>query len=109
MISHKHKCIFIHIPKCGGTSIEDALFKPRNERTIKDLWSGPNKYQTGGLQHLMASHIIEEVGGDLFDEYFKFSFVRNPWEKMVSQFTFTIAKRNDLQNHIGINTNAPFN
>ena len=25
MISHDYRCIFIHIPKCAGTSIEDAL------------------------------------------------------------------------------------
>lgn len=25
MISHKYKCVFIHIPKCAGTSIESAL------------------------------------------------------------------------------------
>ena len=88
MISNKHKCIFIHIPKCGGASVEDVLFKPIKERTTKDLWMFPSKYQTGGLQHLMASHIIEEVGEDIFKEYFKFSFVRNPWDKMVSQFNF---------------------
>ncbi len=25
MVSHEYKCIFIHIPKCAGTSIENAL------------------------------------------------------------------------------------
>uniref|UniRef100_A0A1D9FVM8 Sulfotransferase family protein n=1 Tax=Moorena producens (strain JHB) TaxID=1454205 RepID=A0A1D9FVM8_MOOP1 len=25
MISHEHKCIFVHIPKCAGTSIEHLL------------------------------------------------------------------------------------
>ena len=25
MISHEYKCIFIHIPKCAGTSIESAF------------------------------------------------------------------------------------
>ena len=108
MISHRHKCIFIHIPKCGGTSIEDILFKPLKERTTKDLWMLPNEYQTGGLQHLMSSHIIEEVGGDIFSKYFTFSFVRNPWDKMVSQYNYTIAKRKDLLDHIGITKSASF-
>ena len=40
MISHKHKykCIFIHIPKCAGTSIEKALghFELYNGRGRQD-------------------------------------------------------------------------
>ena len=31
MISHKHKFIFVHIPKCAGTSIECALFRYATE------------------------------------------------------------------------------
>ena len=68
MISHKHKCIFIHIPKIAGTSIEDTLFTSHENRSNKDLWWFSNKYQTGGLQHLKASHITEEVGEDIFSE-----------------------------------------
>ena len=108
MISHKHKYIFIHIPKCGGTSVEDALLEPRCRRRKKDLFGLPNKYQTGGLQHLMSSHIIEEVGEDIFNKYFKFSFVRNPWDKMVSQYHYSTTLREDLLNYIGISKFSSF-
>jgi len=39
MISHKHKCIFIHIPKCAGTSVEYALGhydRPKEQRKNQD-------------------------------------------------------------------------
>jgi hypothetical protein len=110
MISHKHKCIFIHIPRCGGSSIEDIIWPKR--RTVAELWMGftsryHNKYQTGGLQHLFGKHIEIEVGHKLFAEYFKFSFIRNPWDRAVSQFHF-MKKRPDLREFIGLSLSDSF-
>lgn len=110
MISHLHKCIFVHIPKCGGTSIEDVIWP--EPRSTSDLWMGfvskyRNKYQTGGLQHLLAMLIRQEVGEEIFNSYFKFTIVRNPWDKAISQF-FYMAQRPDLRDYIGMEENDPF-
>lgn len=109
MISHRHRCIFVHIPKTGGSSIEDAIWE--RPRRVEDLWMGfvrPgfNKYQSGGLQHLLARQIREEVGEDIFARYFKFSVVRNPWDRAVSQWRY-MTTRKDLPEFFGIGPDAP--
>ncbi len=113
MISYSHRCIFVHIPKTGGTSIEDAIWGPdRRSRTVDQLWmgvdaSGSNPYQTGGLQHLLARQIRQEVGLAVFDACFKFSFVRNPWDKAVSQYVY-LSSRPDLLVRLGIPRGGSF-
>ena len=72
MILHKYKCIFIHIPRTGGSSIEIALdgidwFKKRPEE-----------------KHLVASQARKLYGENIWKSYFKFSFVRNPWDRIIS-------------------------
>ena len=62
MISYKNNCIFVHIPKTGGTSIESLIWKNNKSRSVENLWMGfvddyHNKYQTGGLQHLLGKHL----------------------------------------------------
>jgi hypothetical protein len=110
MISHQLRCIFVHIPKTGGTSIEDVIWPaPRRE---EDLWMGfvsahRNKYQTGGLQHLLAHQIRQEVGEEIFGAYFKFAVVRNPWDRAVSQFCYTRI-RTDLHELIGMTAETSF-
>ncbi len=110
MISHKHKCIFVHIPKCGGSSIEDILWP--GERSEKELFGGfvsryRNRYQTGGLQHLYARYILDSVGQGVFNHYFKFAFVRNPWSRCVSQYCY-MKQRKDLRLYIGMGITASF-
>lgn len=112
MISHQWRCIFIHIPKTAGSSIEEVIWPSRHSRALDDLWMGfvntyRNEYQTGGLQHLLATHVRQAVGEDVFNNYFKFSFVRNPWDKAVSQFSY-MKDRPDLRDYLGMQQDTPF-
>ena len=111
MISYEHECIFVHIPKTGGTSIENMIWT-QSERNVRHLCQGlvdsfNNKYQSGGLQHLLSWQIREEIGVEFFDKCFKFSVVRNPWDKAVSQYEY-MKEREDLRDFIGMKRNEEF-
>jgi len=86
MISDKHKFIFIHIPKCAGTSIYKVLMPENNWRNINHTkhggWDKKNKIQK---QHATAIQTKEFYCLD-FNDYFSFTFVRNPWDKMASDY-----------------------
>ena len=82
MISHKHKFIFVHIPKTGGTSIESLFIRNAH---IKDV---PGKH-----------HMVRNLDGELLKKYFAFTFVRNPWDRMVSYYKFRIKRSLSMFNH----------
>jgi hypothetical protein len=65
-----YQCIFIHVPKCAGQSIRNTLFE--------DLLPG----------HINVYTYQQIFPKKEFDQYFKFSFVRNPWDRLVSAFLF---------------------
>jgi hypothetical protein len=66
----RYRCIFIHIPKTAGVSIAHSLFG-----TQKALHKTVLDYQV----------LLRK---DEFDSYFKFAFVRNPWDRAVSAYAF---------------------
>ena len=112
MISYDKRCIFIHIPKCGGTSIENVIWPYPEDLTEANLWWGfvskyHNKYQTGGLQHLLARQVRSEVGLEIFNSFYKFTIVRNPWDRIVSQFAY-MQTRPDLMDFIGMQPETEF-
>ena len=102
MISHEHKFIFIHIPKTAGTSVENLFFSaaervlhpstPAELQICRSTLFGQDvnkKY----LQHLTAEEIKHSpyITPEYFKNYFTFTFVRNPWDRAVSEWKWRTA------------------
>jgi hypothetical protein len=66
----QYRCIFVHIPKCAGISVSRSLFG-----------------NVSGAHHSIQKFQIM-FAPDEFAQYFKFTFVRNPWDRLVSAFHF---------------------
>lgn len=99
MISHKHKCIFIHIPKCAGSSVEKAfdLYNSTNEANYDSVtgWCD-NKYffmQHATPQQLLDYGLITEIQ---WNTYYKFIIYRNSWDKAFSDYLYIYEKSNLL-------------
>ena len=72
MISHEHKFIFVHINKTGGTSIGEVLKKYSNKSKFK---------------HQSIIDLNKEASSN---DYFKFTFVRNSWDRFLSLYKYRI-------------------
>ncbi len=66
----ENECIFVHIPKCGGSSISQALFG------------------NSAGDHIAIGEYSQAFSSREFNRYFKFTFVRNPWDRLVSAYHF---------------------
>lgn len=95
MISLRHKCIFVHIPKTAGRSIESVFLRLHglNWSTRAALLLRPNSDPAFGpprLAHLKAEQYVScgYVSHQSFESFFKFSIVRNPWDRIVSIYNY---------------------
>ena len=76
-ISHKTRSIFIHIQKTGGDAIETAVRRDDPAAEVDCL---------GRRRHPFAREVRAAVAPELWARYFRFAFVRNPWERLVSWY-----------------------
>lgn len=130
MISHKHKCIFIHIPKCAGTSIETALGHFDNytgrggqdHRSIRMLekpiltpalfTDSENFFELSRRVRQQFKNVKnqlnkETVSTEQYRNYFKFSFVRNPWDRAFSWYK-NVMRDQVHKNSLGIEADISF-
>ena len=65
----QHQALFIHVPKSAGRSIVRGLFDVKS------------------VEHAPADW-YQRLDREKFERYFKFTFVRNPWDRAVSAYSY---------------------
>lgn len=95
MLSHRFKTIFVHIPKTGGQSIEHMFLKAHgldwNTREALLLKANRDKsLGPGRLAHMFAEeyHSFGHVTREAYDSYYRFTTIRDPYDRMVSEFNY---------------------
>jgi len=92
LLNDKYNLIFVHIQKTAGTSITNNLQQLDGTRSI-------------GNQH----SLIKYYKIDNIEKYFKFCFVRNPWDRLLSWYNMLQRKgvHNDWTNYV-LNNSSNF-
>ena len=101
-VSETGKFIFIHIPKTGGMTIKNSIpFYKQLYCKRQNIVANPtrnciidNEY-VNVLYHLTYKELISLYPKYSSDEYFKFTFVRNPYDKLYSTYLYAKKINND--------------
>ena len=96
MICRKYQCLFVHIPKVAGQSVEQFFMNRLGldwDADRNEVLLGDNEDRTRGTQklaHLSASEYVDDgfISKDEYDRLFKFSFVRDPFQRLVSEYRY---------------------
>ncbi len=94
IVSHLHRFIFVPIPKTGTHSVRQALREHLGPDDIEQVGLFVNKrFPFADLAairhgHFSVAQVRPYLGDETVDAYFKFGFVRNPFDRFVSYCAF---------------------
>ena len=122
-INHDLKAIFIHIPKNGGSYISEILSKyygfknyylhrPDHRFFCNGKDESVDKHENkihGTLIYYKTSDFINKIMNmdkDKWNTYFIFTFVRNPYDRIISGWNYVNKYKIPFKNYLNININA---
>jgi hypothetical protein len=107
LISYSHKFIFFHIAKAAGSSIKEALksyaqepekFKiNRPPRMLGDKINPFYEIWESSLWQAKARDVKKELPAEVYNSFYKFAFVRNPWDWQVSYYHFILKEKTHIR------------
>ena len=103
IISHQHRFIFAAVPKTGTHSVRQALREHMSTDDIEQVGLFVKKSfpyeELAAIQHghLSLEQVRPHIGEQIFSRYFKFAFVRNPYDRFVSYCSFMTRSREVFQ------------
>lgn len=89
IVSNTKNFIFVHVPKTGGTSIKTVLQRHGTMSVYKEYkYRGVVQENKNLWKHSKSQTIKNNIPRDLWNSCFKFAFVRNPWDWLVSVYFY---------------------
>lgn len=105
IVSHTNRFIFAAIPKTGSQAVRRALntYISASDWQQEDLYAAkrmPFKdLKNLGHGHILLKEIKPYIPQEAWKDYFKFAFVRNPWDRFISTMYFKYGSNKIFQSN----------